>query len=347
MNKTLLALVFVLLQFSSMSQNKELKKMYSKGKYDQLIEKAQILLTDNESDPYLNSILGRAYVNSKQFKAAIPYLEKAMNSEAALGEIKALSKAYLAKCYFIMGEEQKAVRFLKECQNGRDSKEASRYAHRYLNLFQTGVYYKAWELLETDNIRFHFQDNQKMQDVDAYMNRMNVNYKRIVSFFDMNPSKKVDIFIWTDRNEAFRKLNKPLGFFNSDLCTVNVWDQQEEDYEMSHMLSQMALNTKFKSMLINKGLGVYFDSMDKNLFTIARKRISKEKFSLLELWEEPTRYERNLSYPVGAAFIEFLLNKRGKAKLKDFLKNQTIKNGKKVYADFDQLVKTFESMLLR
>ncbi|NOU59401.1 hypothetical protein [Marinifilum caeruleilacunae] len=347
MNKILLALLFVLLQFSSMSQNKELRKMYSKGKYDQLIEKAQILLAEKESDPYLNSILGRAYTNSKQFKMAIPYLEKSMNSDLASGEIKAISKAYLAKCYFVMGEEQKAVRYLKECQNGSESKEASRYAHRYLNLFQSGVYYKAWELVETDHIRFHFQDKAKLKDADAYMERMQVNYQRIVSFFDMNPSKKVDIFIWNDRNEAFRKFNKPVGFFNSDLCTVNVWDQELNGYELCHMLSQVALQPKFKSMMLNKGLGVYFDTMDKNLFAIARNRIPKEKFSLLELWEEPTRYERNLSYPVGAAFIEFLLNKEGKSKLKQFLKVQTIKNGQEVYPDFEQLVKTFESMLMR
>jgi tetratricopeptide (TPR) repeat protein len=244
MNKILLALLFVFLQFSSMSQNKELKKMYSKGKYDQLIEKAQILLAEKGSDPYLNSILGRAYANSKQFETAIPYLEKSMNSELASGEIKAISKAYLAKCYFIMGEEQKAVRYLKECQNVSDSKEASRYAHRYLNLFQSGVYYKAWEVVNSDHIRFHFQNKDKMKDAEAYMKRMQVNYQRIVSFFEITPSKKVDIFIWNDRNEAFRKLNRPIGFSNSDLCIINVWDQQEDDYELCHMLSQMTLKPK-------------------------------------------------------------------------------------------------------
>ncbi|WP_321306659.1 hypothetical protein [Marinifilum fragile] len=347
MNKILLALILVLMQFGSMSQNKELKKLYSKGKYDQLIEKAQTLLVENDSDPVLNSILGRAYTNSKQFTKAIPYLEKSMLSESASEEIKALSKAYLAKCYFVTGEKQKAITYLKECQNDRVSKEASRYGYRYLNLFQTGVYYQTWEVVESEKIRFHFQDRQKSQNADAYMERLKVNYNRMASFYGIDSPKKVDVFVWHDRNEAFRKLDQPLGFYNSDLCIVNVWDQQEDDYELCHMLSQMVLKPKYKSMLLDKGLAVYFDTMDKNLFAIARKRVPKEEFSLLELWEDPTKYERNLSYPVGAAFIEFLLNKGGKNKLKKLLENQTIKNGREVYPDFEKLVKTYEAMLLR
>lgn len=347
MNKFLLALILVLFQFSSIGQNKELKKMYSKGRYNQLIEKAQNLLAENDSDPGLNSILGRAYTDSKQFTKAIPYLEKSMLSENASEEIKSLSKAYLAKCYFVVGEKQKAVAFLKECQNGRTSKEATRYAHRYLNLFQTGVYYQAWEVVESEKIRFHFQDKQKLQNAEAYMERMNTNYNRIAKFYEVEPSKKVDVFVWHDRHEALRKFNRTIGFSNSDLCILNVWDQQEDDYELCHMMTQMVLRPKFKSILLDKGLGVYFDTLDKNLFAIARARIPKEKFSLLELWEEPTRYERNLGYPVGAAFIEFLLNKKGKDKLKEFLEIQTIKNGKEVYQDFHQLVKDFEAMLMR
>lgn len=347
MHRILLTLLLILIQFSSMSQNKGLKKLYSKGKYDQVIEKAQTLLAENSSDPDLNSTLGRAYANLKQFTKAIPYLKKSISNESVSEETKTLSKAFLAKCYFVIGEKQKAVSLLKECQNGRGSKESQRFVHKYLNQFQTGIYYKAWEVVESDKIRFHFQDKQKVQNAESYMERFKLNYSRIVSFYEVEPLKKVDVFVWADRNEAFRKFNRTLGFSNSDLCIINVWDKQKDDYELCHMITQMVIKPKFKSLLVDKGLGVYFDTMDKNLFAIARKIIPKDKFSFLELWEEPTRYERNLSYPVGAAFIEFLLNKKGKTKLKEFLKIQTIKNGEEVYPDFEQLVKTFEAMLMR
>ncbi|PKQ65471.1 hypothetical protein BZG02_00235 [Labilibaculum filiforme] len=329
-----------------MSQNKELKKLFSKGKYDQVIEKAQSRLQGNTVDPDLNSILGRAYTASKQFTIAIPYLEKSIASETISNEVKQISKAYLAKCYFVKGEEQKAVKLLKECQNDRSSKEATNYSHKYLSLFQTEVYYKAWEVVETDYIRFHFQDKKKLENVGEFIARNEINYKRITEVLDVDPIKKVDIFVWSDRNEAFRKFNRPLAFSNSDLRIVNVLSNQANEYELSHMLCQLAVQSKFKSMLIQEGLGLYFDQMDKNLLKVARLRVPKDKFSLLELWQEPTKYERDLSYPVGASFIEFLINKGGKKKLKEFLRIQTIKHAEEVYPDFHKWVKTFEAMLM-
>lgn len=330
-----------------MSQNKELKRLFSKGKYDQVIDKVQALLQVNATDPDLNSILGRALTDSKQFAKAIPYLENSIASLTVSSEMKAVSKAYLAKCYFINNEEQRAVTMLKECQNGRESKFANNYAHKYLSLFQTGIYYKAWETIETDNIRFHFQDKKKLKNAEEYMARINLNFKRITKTLNIEPTKKVDFFVWSDRNEAFRKLDHPLGFSNSDLYIVNVWQNQTRDYELCHMLCHLASQSKFKTMLINEGLGMYFDEMDQNLLKLARLKVPKDKFSLLELWEEPTKYKRNLSYPVGAAFIELLLNKGGKKKLKEFLKIQTIKHAKEVYPDFHQLVNNFEGMLFQ
>ena len=330
-----------------MSQNKELKKLFSKGKYDQVIEKAQVMLQENTTDPDFNSILGRAYTDAKQFTKAIFYLENSIALEAVSNETKAVSKVYLAKCYFITGKEQNAVALLKECQNERLCREATNYAHKYLNLFQSGIYYKAWETVESNYIRFHFQDKKKLENADEYMARADLNYRRITESLKVEPTKKVDLFVWSDRNEAYRKFDRPLGFSNSDLCTVNVFYNQTHEYELCHMLSQLAVQSKFKMMLIKEGLGMYFDRMDQNLLKLARVKILKDEFSLLELWEEPTRYERDLSYPVGAAFIEFLINKGGKKKLKAFLKIQTIKHAKEVYPDFQNWVNSFEAMLMQ
>jgi len=347
MNRILITLLLIISHFNAMSQNKELKKLFSKGKYDQVIEKAQAMMQENAKDPDLNSILGRAYTDSKQFTKAIFYLESSIDSKTVSSEIKAISKAYLAKCYFITDKRQKAVTLLKECQNDRVCREATNYAHKYLNLFQTGIYYKAWEMVESNHIRFHFQDKKKSEKADEFMNRANLNYRRITETLKVESTKKVDLFVWSDKNEAYRKFDRPLGFSNSDLCTVNVFYNQTKEYELCHMLSQLVVQSKFKTMLIKEGLGMYFDCMDQNLLKVARLKVMKNEFSLLELWEEPTRYERDLSYPVGAAFIEFLINKGGKKKLKEFLKIQTIKHAKEVYPDFQNWVNSFEAMLLQ
>lgn len=339
--------LLIIFQFSSMGQNKELKKLFAKGKYDQLIEKAQLLLKDNSSDADLNSILGRAYTDSKQFEKAIPYLENSIKLNGASGDINGLSKAYLSKCYFVRGEKKKAVEKLKECQNDRESRAVVRYANRYLHLFQEGIYFKAWETIESDNIVFHFQDKKKLKNPEKYMQKANTNYSRIVALLNSKPGKKIDLFVWTERVEAFRKFDRQLGFSNSDLGIVNVYYDEEKEYELCHMMSNMTLHPKFTSMIIKEGLGVYIDQNDENLLQLARDRVTKDDFSFFELWEEPLKYEQNLSYPVGAAFIEFLVNKGGKKKLKEFLKNQTVKNGEEVYPDFLKWVNVFEAMLVR
>lgn len=346
MNRLFVIILLIVFHFTSFGQNKELKKLYSKGKYDQVIDKAQILLKADSTNTDVISLLGRAHVSLKQYQEAVPYLKETINSEIVSVETKALSKAYLAKCLFVNDEKSKAVSLLKECQNGRESKDAVRYANKYLRLFQTDIYYKAWEVKETDNIRFHFQDKRKLNNSDLYMNMAQLTIERHIQLFNYSPIKKIDLFVWTDINEAFRKFNRQLGFSNSDLCTVNVLYNQKNEFELCHMLTQNVLKPRFKSMLIKEGLGMYIHEMDKNLFQIAKKNVPAE-FRLLELWEHPTRYERDLSYPVGAAFIEFLINKGGTKKLKQFLRLQTIENAEKVYPDFDKWVKIFEAMLLK
>ncbi|WP_372750905.1 tetratricopeptide repeat protein [Labilibaculum sp.] len=330
-----------------MSQNKGLRKLFSKGKYDQAIELGQTMLSENPSDAELNSILGRSYTNSKQFQKAIPYLENSIASESATNEIKAISNAYLAKCYFVSGEEQRAVTLLQKIKNERVSKEASNYAQRYLSLFQKGIYYKAWEQIESENIRFHFQDKNTLKNPDEYMSNMERNYVRIVDWMGVKPGKKVDLFVWTDIDEAYRKFSRSLPFSNSELCTVNVLVGEPREYELVHMLCKLALQPKYKTMLISEGLGMYFNQMEESSMLKARSIVPKDKFSLLELWEKPTEYERNLSYPIGAAFIEFLINKGGKNKLQEFLKDQSSKHAEEVYPEFNKWVKTFEGMLMQ
>lgn len=346
MNKILITLLLLVFQTSLMGQNKGLKKLFSKEKYDQAAELGQTLLLENPSDAELNSILGRSYTNLKQFQKAVPYLENSIASESATAEIKAISKAYLAKCYFVNGEEQKAVSLLKKIKNERVSKEAGNYAQKYLSLFQQGIYYKAWEQIESEHIRFHFQDKKALKNVEEYMSNMELNYTRIVDWMDISPRKKVDVFVWSDIDEAYRKFTRSLAFSNSELCTVNVLADKPREYELAKMLCNLALQPKYKCMLISEGLGMYFDHMDENSLNKARKIVPKDKFSLLELWEKPTEYERDLSYPIGAAFIEFLIHKGGKNKLKEFLKKQSVKHAEEVYPDFHKWVKTFEGMLM-
>jgi len=345
MTRILITLAFIFSGIVLNAQQKDLEKLYSKEKYDLVIEKGLGLLKTNNDDPDVSFWIGRSYVAIKAFSKSIPLLEKASKSSSK--DVRAWALACLGKSYFCIGNTEIAIQLLKECINSKGSRAAQKYAQNYLNLFQNNDYYNKWELQETSNIRYHFQDLNVITNSEEYKLRQEKNYKRIVDFFGSEASKKIDVFVWSDQDEAYRKLGRPLGFSNSDLCTVNVFFDADNDYELCNMLVQMFVHPRKTTMIIKQGLAVYFDQMDKNLFQKAGKSIPEDRFYVLELWEQPTKYERDLSYPVGGALIEFLINKGGKKKLMEFLKTQTIEHAKEIYPDFENWMKTFESMLMR
>ena len=65
-----------------------------------------------------------------------------------------------------------------------------------------------------------------------------------------------------------------------------------------------------------------------------------------EIWNNRSLSEEVL-YPVGGAFVKYLIDTAGKDKFIELFKNQTYENARKVYGDnFETLVVGFEKSLL-
>ncbi|RUT77957.1 hypothetical protein [Ancylomarina longa] len=333
--------------FYSNAQIKELQKLYSKGEFDLVIQKGRSMVLNEETELGINLLIGRAYADKKKFGDAIPYLERANSIKSIKNESKTWVLAYLGVCYFTFDEIEKAHQLIQQSIDLHGSRKVTKFAQRYRYLFQNTSFYSDWEVESSEHFRFHLQNSKIAGNLNIYMAKQEVLYKRLTTFFEYKLTKKIDIYIWADKYEAYRKLKRPLNYSNTDLCIINVSDDENMDFELCHLFVNKIIKPKKRSMLLNEGLAVYINNMDKNLFLLARKSIPKKKFNVLELWEEPTRYERNLSYPVGGALIEFLINKGGKAKLQKFLEEQTIENAEAIYPNFDQWMKTFEAMLMR
>lgn len=348
MSKILLTLFFVFSGIYLSAQSNELQKLFSKGKHDLVIEKGLELLKQNPNDPVVNLVVGRSYAEIKKYGQAIPFLEKVITEESVeKSEDKTWAFAYLGKCYFVTGEAEKAKKAMLKCENLNPSRSVLKYYQRHLSLFQMDVFFANWETYESENIIFHFQNKTSLKDSDEFVKRKEKEVQRICDFFEEKPAKKIDYFVWEDKVEAYQKFGRPLSFSNKEFVIINSSFDQENDYEVCNLLCNIALSPKRKSMLFGCGLAVYFEKMNRNLMAEARKSIPKDRFYTMELWEQPTKYERDLSCPVGAALIEFLINKGGKEKLKNFLKEQTIANASKVYPDFENWMKDFDAMLLK
>eukprot|EP01029_Cantina_marsupialis_P001298 TRINITY_DN1107_c0_g4_i1.p1 TRINITY_DN1107_c0_g4~~TRINITY_DN1107_c0_g4_i1.p1 ORF type:complete len:348 (+),score=-8.41 TRINITY_DN1107_c0_g4_i1:649-1692(+) len=347
MNRNILTFLLIALGFTVSAQSKQVKKLYSKKKYKQAIALAKSELSSQGEHSGLQLILGRAYADYYEFEKAISLLKKVENSATADKETKAMAKAYIGKCYFAQGDQEQGIAILKECAQGKESRAASKFASKELLLTQTESFYKNWTMKESQHIRFHFQDESILEDVDAFMNKQELIAQRMFDFFKLDFGKKVDFFVWKNEMDAYRYLGESLALSYPDFAIVNTHYKKIREYELCHMICRRVAKPEQRSMLISEGLGVYFEQMDKNLFKEARNAIPKDHFFVTELWEQPTKYAKGLSYPVGAALIEHLVNTGGKKKLIQLLHKQSIEHGMEVYSDFDRKLTTFNALLLK
>ncbi|WP_372639402.1 hypothetical protein [Ancylomarina sp.] len=345
--KHILLIIFLSFSLLLSAQHKDLSKLYLKGEFEKVIEKGMLKLEQSPDDVIINMIVGRANVAIGKYQTAIPLLKKALDDKTALPSTISWSMAELGKAYYHTGQVKIGVENLRKAMDMKATRNCTRFAHNQLMRFQENKFFQKWKVRETDHIRFHFQDESIIENVENYMKQHEDAYLDVNKFFKTVLPKKIDFFVWKDREEAYDLFGRPLGFANSERKIINAWYKQTKGHEICHILCDIAIQPKKKTKLINEGICVYFDQTSRNKMDQARKVSPKKEFHLLELWESPTQYERDLSYPMGGAFIDFLIHKGGKDKLKNLLKDQTIENAEKIYPNFKDLVKTFEAMLER
>jgi len=290
-------------------------------------------------------LIGRAYVAMSQYQTAIPYLQKSAKADGLDMLVKAWSLAELGKAFYHMGQSEKGIVNLKKAIEMRASRNCSRFAHNCLMRFQENDYYQKWDVRESEHLRFHFQDITAIENIEYYIKQHEDVYQAVNRFFKVDLSKKIDLFVWKDRDEAYNILGRSLCFANSHMKIINIWYQQTKGHEICHILCDVAIQPKKKTLLINEGICTYFDPTSYNKMDEARKFLPKGEFHLIELWESPTHYKRDLSYPIGGAFIDFLIHKEGKEKFLLLLRDQTIENAEKIYPNFKNLINVFEAML--
>jgi tetratricopeptide (TPR) repeat protein len=343
--RSILLISILLLSLSAKSQYKDLNKLYEKGKFEQIIEQGMPKLQTSPDDAVLNMLVGRGHIALRNYNVAIPFLKKAYNNEASHLSVKSWSLAELGVAYYHTGQTKLGVESLRKAMEMKATRNCNRFANKQLLRFQENIFFQKWNVQETEHIRFHFQDESVIENLENYKNKHEEAYLNINKFFKANLSKQIDLFVWKDREEAYDLFERKLGFANSDRKIINAWYKQTKGHEICHILCDVAIKSTKKTMLINEGICVYFDQTVRNKLDEARRVLPKGEFYLLELWESPTRYDRGLSYPIGAAFIDFLIRKEGKVKIKELLKDQTIENAKMIYPDLKELVKVFEAMV--
>ena len=315
--------------------------------YDAVIKNSKSYINSDSLKVDLGVLLGRTYTDKGDYKTAIPYLINTINKDTHNSWRKAWALACIGTCYFMTQNYDKSRKAIQECIELNSTKNATNYAHKRLLLFGFDTTYKNWEIVKSNNFRFHFQ-NMSSSDIKNFVSTRENAFQKINNFFNSKLPKKIDFFVWKSRNTAKILLNKRLGFANPEFCIVHSHYQQTKGHEMTHIISYYSTDIIKTTSFINEGTAVYFDqtNQDKNKIVKVWIKANDRKIKIKEIWANWSEFPVELSYPLSSLFVRELINNFGREKFIDFFKNQTYANAKLVFGNkLDKVIIDFEKQI--
>ncbi len=345
--KLTFSLLFFVIYLISNGQNpqiEELGKLYMSGNFNQTIIKAKEYLSDDKDNIDYKLILGRALADNRDFKASIPILKSTAENDTENSWRKAWSLGYLGSCYFMISDYKNSEQAIKDCINLNATKNATNYSYKRLLLFGYDDFFKDWDIIESDNFRFHFQkisDSEK----EYYINSREKAFQQINDFFKCDIPKKIDFFVWNSREDATKILHTNLGFADPQYCIIHSHYQQTKGHEMTHVISNYLSENISKTGLINEGTSVCFDLTNQNKEELIKSWLEKhdEKVNIKDVWSNWKKYPNEFSYPLSGVFVGELIDKFGKEKFLSFFIDQTYENAKNIFGnELDIMIEDFE-----
>ncbi|GEN73925.1 tetratricopeptide repeat protein [Chryseobacterium lathyri] len=323
-----------------LSQEANLKDLYSKKEYDNAIKLAQKILISSPEDFNTQLMLLKIYNSKCDYPEASTLLAKMSSSDE-----KFLIESL--KTNYGLGNTKEAKRIydqlIKDSKNEVLKNELLKFG------LVTGLdqIYDDWKIKETQNIIFHFQQSvsaEKMQNIIVSRQKA---FEKINNFFNSVLPKKIDFFVW-DTEESYNSyLKTNLGFTFAQFCISHNRLNQSPGHEIAHNISFWKNPEQKKVIFINEGIGVYFDQQGNNRLEAAKEAYRKDPANIKEIWQNNRRAEESIMYPIAGAFIEYLIQ-YDKEKLLQLTEDQTYENAvkvydKKIYRLIEDFIKTLES----
>lgn len=337
----ILTLISITKTYSQEITDRDLEKLYNQKQYQKVLELGKVKLEKEPLNVTANHLVGRILADNKNFKEAIPYLKASIQPDSP-DYTKSWSNAYLGKCYYILDSITQSKNNLRKAFDLNATENSTKFALKYLKAFQMTSEFDGWEIIEKKHIRFHFQPNNNIENLEDYCNQRVEAYKKNNEFFKAKPYKKIDFFIWSNPDDAIKYFGKPLGFTNSELCIINSLPEQTLGHEITHILTSFGIKPKIKNELINEGVAVAFDLTKRNRIQMAKKS-NPTNLSIQQIMKNNKEISDEIIYPVGGALIEFLRNNADDETLKKLIHEQTYENLISLYGE--NMIKKFEELI--
>lgn len=339
-------LLFVLLVSSSqiIPQNhlKELNELYASGRFDETISKAKELLFSDSTNSELNLIVGRSFVDKRNFVEGQFYLLKVCADSLCPKWMSAWAMNYLGRIEFFKDNLSKSKVYINKSIILNATKNVTNSSKNLLKILALDSLYSEFEIVETDNIRFYFQPNSLIEQKENFCKLREEALKTLKEYFETELPKKIDFIVWNSNEDAIEVGINQLGFARPEFCVIHSRTNQTIGHELTHVITFYLAANLVKTRFINEGIAVCFDQSNNDRPKIMQEQKVKESpmitFSIKDAWNNPNIYPEWVYYPLAGEFIKRILDKWGKEKLVRLLKNQTYENALLIYGE--ELIET-------
>lgn len=320
---------------SNAFKNKEFEKVIKLGK--QVLE-----FEPNDFDGLLG--IGKAYNILNEFENANTYLERAIHCAEQDWQF-AWSNIELMESNFAIGNIEQAKEHYKKSLEYKGTKNSTKKLKGLALLFGFDKVYEDWEIMETENFIFHFQNSNSIPNKEQYIAERQKAFSNINTFFQSDLPKKIDFFVWKSNDEAIKILNRSLGFSKPKYCISHNRNNQTKGHEIAHNISFWLDKSNKRNRLINEGIGVYFDQTNTNRLEKAQNAIPNQKIDIKELWINGNKSSEQILYPIAGAFVEYLILLDNK-KFLELCKNQSYENAELIYGtELEKIISEFNKKL--
>ncbi|RKZ19819.1 hypothetical protein DRQ50_01335 [bacterium] len=311
--------------------------LYKQGRFDEVVTQGKALINTGQGSAQVQLAVGRALTDSGHYAEAIIFLEGAASGDRDHTWVYAWAQVYLGSCHWQLGDNQRARRAWIIARDVAATRNATRSAVGNLNAFGLAERFDSWQRFRTEHFSFLFSDRLTNLDRPDFARRREEAYDIISTWFGGGPDEPILFVVWADQTEADEAGMPTLGFARPELNLVHCRVQQTVGHEMTHIISNHALNPAVRNGLVNEGTAVRFDQTDRDRMETARKALAEAAgipaVSLAALWEDWSLLPTDVSYPVAGAWIARLIAKGGRELFLEFFTDQSLAHAREVYGE--------------
>lgn len=318
-------------------------ELYKQGQFEEVELQGKALLnTGTESSSILLAV-GRSLTDLQRQSEAVFFLQRAVASDQNKTWIYAWAQVYVGKCRYHLQEMGLARDAWIAARDCAATEHATNEAIHYLKFFGLAESYDHWAGLETEHFSFYFSPVLIDTDKAVYAQQHELMYDQLVAWFGSPPKHRIRFFVWSDKTEAYLAGMPELGFSMPDGLVTHVCLEQTVGYEMTHIISNHAINPVVKIGLINEGAAVVFDGTGRNWMERAKKAREYQALfsstfrpvplSAMALWLDWGSQTTDISYPVAGAFVNMLIQKGSREQFLEAFHDQSPEHFRQVYGD--------------